>query len=267
MSNSILKTTNRITLRAITSVGFAVGVVFLFGSATLSAQNIAYISSDAIFERLPQAIEARAALGASQAEWLQEIKRFETTIDKLRKDLEENRLLLSTQERATKEGKLRDAEAELSAYRSDKFGPNGEFERTYQQSMAPIIDLVMVAVNAEAEDQEYDFVFDKSSRGLPMLFANPEHDLTLSVLKRLGVEIDASELETKVDKPKSLLPESFPVQLGVDPNSTISLDPSVSLPTSTNNNGKVEIQENIELHPNELLEPEENKKSEESDPR
>ncbi len=251
----------------IRTVWFAMAMLFVPTSSSLSAQTIGYISSDAIFQHLPQAVEARANLGSMQAKWLQEIKRLEDKIRLLRRDLDENRLLLSAQERANKEGALRDAEAVLASYRAEKFGPNGEFERSYRELMAPIIDLVIVAVNAEAEVKKYDYVFDKSSRGLPMLFANPEHDLTLDVLKRLGVEVDASELETRTDKPKNLLPESFPVQLSVDNNSTISLDPNVSLPTSVNNGGEIQIQGTIEPNPNELLDPEENKKSEESDPR
>lgn len=243
-------------------LGLLLPVVFTFAGAGAGAQTtIAYVSSEAIIERLPQAIEARGELGTMQAKWLQEIRRLEEKIITLRREIEQNRLLWSNQERSDKEGQLRDLEASLASYRAEKFGPGGEFERLYGQLMAPVLDIVMVAVQAEAEEQEYDYVFDKSSRGLPMLFADPDRDITLAVLKRLGVEVDASELEKREEKPSRLLPESFPVDIGVDGNSPISLDPNLTLPQTVRNGTPVE--EKVESNPNALL-PE---KEEESDPR
>lgn len=243
-------------------LGLPLLIVLTLGGVKGNAQTaIAYVSSEAIVERLPQAIEARSKLATMQSKWLQEIRELQDKINKLRKEIDENRLLWSNQERSEKEGGLRDLEAALTSYRGDKFGPNGEFEQLYGQLMAPVLDIVIVAIQAEAEEQKFDYVFDKSSRGLPMLFANPDRDITLAVLKRLGVEVDASELEKREEKPNRLLPESFPVQLGTDGNSTISLDPKVTLPQSVRNGAPPE--DPIELNPNQLL-PE---KKEESDPR
>ena len=199
----------------------------------------------------------------------------------MRREIEEKRLLWSSQERSTKEGELRDLEAALATLRNNKFGPNGEFERLYQELMAPVLDLMMVAVQAEAEAQKYDYVFDKSSRGMPMLYSAAQHDITLAVLDRLGVEVDASELEARPEKKNSILPENFPVQLEVDGKSPISLDPgnssmspqfnpSVKVENGTQTNPSemttppVQQERKVETNPNELLDPDER---EEGDPR
>jgi hypothetical protein len=71
-----------------------------------------------------------------------------------------------------------------------KFGPNQEFDRQQGDIMGPVIDKVWKAIDDEARAQKYDFVFDKSSRGVGMVYANPTHDLTWAVLKRLGVEVE-----------------------------------------------------------------------------
>ena len=244
-------------------LGLTLPIVFLLvaGGKGVAQTTVAYVSSDAIIQHLPQAIEARSKLGTMQSKWLQEIRDMQQKVMALRKSIEDNRLLWSNQERSEKEGELRNAESALTAYRAEKFGPNGEFERLYSQLMSPVLDIIVVGIQAEAEAQKYDYVFDKSSRGMPMLYANPERDITLAVLKRLGVEIDPSELEKREDKPVRLLPESFPVQIGADGNSTISLDPKIVPPDAIQNG--IQMEQNVELNPNQLLP--ENKQ--ESDPR
>lgn len=198
------------------SITIGLFAVLLCAPADAGAQNVAYVSSEEIFRRLPQAIEARGRLGEMQAKWMNQIRTLEQKATALLEEIERNRLLWGAQERQRKEGELRNVQAELQQVRSSKFGPNGEFEQLYQRLMTPVIELVMVAVRAEAEEREYDFVFDKSSRGLPMLFANPDHDITYGVLVRLGVEVDPAELQTKEEEGLRLLPESLPINISND---------------------------------------------------
>lgn len=204
--------------------------LLFFAHTAVSAQTVAYVSSEEIFKRLPQAVEARGKLGELQAKWMNEIRTLEKRTTVLRTEIENNRLLWSSQERSTKEGELREVEGRLQEIRSTKFGPNGEFERQYRELMAPVVELVMVAVRAEAEAKKYDFVLDRSSRGLPVLFANPDHDLTYAVLTRLGVKLDASELEKRKEEEFRLLPESIPIELETNlpvssPRSTTTIQP------------------------------------------
>ena len=223
-------------------------LVLAVAPIVLSGQTVAYVSSSEIFKRLPQAVEARGKLGELQAKWMNEIRTLEKKAAALKIDIQKNRLLWSSQERATKEGELREVEGRLQDVRSTKFGPNGEFERTYRELMAPVIKLVMVAVRAEAEAKKYDYVLDRSSRGLPVLFANPDHDLTYAVLVRLGVEIDKAELEAREEEGGfDLLPESLPIKI----DATTPVSRPTTNPTST------PPAESEEKDPNTLLEPSE----------
>lgn len=197
------------------------GFVLLAGTIVLlpglaGAQTVAFVSTEAIFERLPQAVEARDRLGRKQAEWLNEISTLERTVIERQKEIELNRLLWSPQERDRKETELRDLVAQLDILRRTKFGPNGEFETLYSSLMEPIIDVVMAAVRAEAAEMGYDFVFDKSTRGLPLLVANPDHDLTYGVLTRLGVDVDPSELKEREPEGGLVIPNLGPLKVGID---------------------------------------------------
>jgi outer membrane protein len=158
------------------------------GAATVHAQKVAYVATEAIVEKLPEAKAARSKLSELQLSWMREIQRQEQEISKLRGDIETNRLLWSAQEKRDADSRLADVESKLAAYRSAKFGPNQEYERQQTEMMGPIIERVSKAIEDEARAGKYDIVFDKSSRGMPILYANPAIDITWAVLKRLGVE-------------------------------------------------------------------------------
>jgi outer membrane protein len=171
----------------------ASGLLVAGASTPLHAQKICFVASEAIFDRLPDAKSARAKLAEMHASWMREIQRQEQEIQHLRDDIQANRLLWSTQEQHDAQTRLADLESKLTTYRTGKYGSNGEYEKTQNDLFGPIQDKVSKAIEEEARAQKYDFVFDKSSRGLPMLYANSNYDITYQVLKRLGVEVSASE--------------------------------------------------------------------------
>jgi outer membrane protein len=177
----------------------AIGVAGL--SLPALAQKTAYVASEEILSRMGEVKDARAKLADMQANWMREIQTQESEIARQRGEIETNRLLWSSQERRDAEGKLRDLEVKLAQFRSSKYDAGGEYEKLHNEMLQPLYQKVFTAINEEAKAQKYDFVFDKSSRGLPMLYANPDYDLTAAVLRRLGVKIDASELQEGAEDP------------------------------------------------------------------
>lgn len=170
------------------------GVLLALFCATVAAQaqtKIGFVASEAILDKLPDAKTARAKLTDLQAGWMREIQRQEQDIDRARTEIQANRLLWSAQEKRDAESRLADLEMKLNSFRNSKFGPKQEFERQQTDLMGPVMEKIAKAIEDEAKAQKYDYVFDKSSRGMPMLFANPANDITWQVLKRLGV--DASD--------------------------------------------------------------------------
>ncbi len=164
------------------------GILLVVAGNAYGQQKIGYVSSEAILDRLGDAKAARARLNEMQAGWMREIQRQGQEIEKVQEDIRTNRLIWSAQEKRDAESKLADLESKLAAYRQSKFGPKQEFENQQNELMGPVIDKVTKAIEDEAKAQKYDYVFDKSSRGMPMLFSNPALDLTWPVLKRLGVD-------------------------------------------------------------------------------
>jgi outer membrane protein len=54
----------------------------------------------------------------------------------------------------------------------------------------PILDEISKAVERVVRQKRLDFVFDKASEGLSMIYTNPVHDYSDYVLEELGLEID-----------------------------------------------------------------------------
>jgi len=191
------------TIRHLAAAGAA---ALLLASASLFAQGkVAFVASDAILDKMPEAKTGRSRLSELQQTWLREIEKMENDIDKMQRDIQQNRLLWSPQEKRDAEAKLVDLQSKLATYRTGKFGPQGEYAKEQEKLMGPIIDKVQKAIEEEARAQKYDIVLDKSNRGTPILYANSAVDITVAVLKRLGVD-------------SSILPVSLPVSLPTVPS-------------------------------------------------
>ena len=70
------------------------------------------------------------------------------------------------------------------------FGYNGDLLKKKQDIMKPVLDEVARAVEKIAKSKRLDFLFDKSSDGLVMLYTNPIHDYTDYILEELGISPD-----------------------------------------------------------------------------
>lgn len=188
-----------LTRKVIGRAGVAVVAAIVAVASPALAQKTAYVSSEEILSRLTEVKDARAKLAELQSTWMREIQTMEADISRQRAEIEANRLLWSPQERREADAKLKDLETKLTKFRASKYDNGGEYEKMHGEIIAPLYERVFAAISDEAKAQKYDFVFDKSTRGMPMLYANPEFDLTAAVLRRLGVKIDASELLPDAD--------------------------------------------------------------------
>jgi outer membrane protein len=225
------------------------GVALLLVSSPQQAYaqaRVAYVASEAILDRLPDAKVVRTKLSELQTGWLREIARQEGEVARVRADMQTNRLLWSAQEKRDAEARLADLESKLAAFRSAKFGPKGEYEKSQQEMMGPVVERVAKAIEEEGRSQKFDYVLDKSNRGLGILYANPSYDLTIAVLKRLGVDVTdipappiptsdpASEQNARRNRTRRDVPVNEEVPK--DPNQVLQPPPVDPLPPSGETN-------------------------------
>jgi outer membrane protein len=176
------------------------GVCFLLSISQMEAQKVAFLSSDEIRSHFPAAKQADQRIQSLVDEWKREIKALETQIENLEFDIQKNRLIWSDSEKEQKEKELEDLKTQKNVYARTKFEPGGEYDQIVQQMMLPIEEKIYAAVREVSVEQGFDIVWDKSLQ--PLAYVNFKYDITVKVLRKLGVDVDKleEELEQKISK-------------------------------------------------------------------
>jgi outer membrane protein len=161
-------------------------LILLLTGTSVAQTNIAHINSEAIMQALPEAIDAQKSLDALVSQWESELQKMQSDWKLRFDDYDKRKLILTDQARAQLERELRDLDQELSDFRNRKFGPNGELFQKQNEVMKPIQNKLFKVLEEIAEEEDYDYIFDKSGEIL-LLYARESKDLTEEVLTRMQV--------------------------------------------------------------------------------
>lgn len=163
-------------------------VVLAFASLSVNAQlKIGYVDSDTIMDILPDAKDAQTRLDALIAEWREEVQRMQNEWQSKYDDYEQRKLIMSDQKKAEAEKELVALEDKITNYRQQKFGPTGELFKKQTELMEPIQNKIFNIIEEVAEEEDLDFVFDRSG-DITFLYAKQEYDITPLVLEKLEIE-------------------------------------------------------------------------------
>ncbi|MGA2296903.1 MAG: OmpH family outer membrane protein [FCB group bacterium] len=179
---------------------FLIVISILLLSFSLSAQKVAFIASDVIRTNLTEAKQADQRINSIVDEWKRELETLDKNIEILEGEIKKNRLVWSDDEKTDKEKELEGLKRERMTYARNKFETGGEYDKTVNEVMKPIEEKIFAAVQEVSVEEGYDVIFDKSVQPLP--YCNFKYDLTVKVLKKLGVNVEQLEKEQKekIDK-------------------------------------------------------------------
>ncbi len=82
------------------------------------------------------------------------------------------------------EKELEKSAQNINKFRQNKFGYKGELYAKQEEIMKPIQNKIFTAIQEVAEEEELDFVFDKSGN-IMFLYAKEKYDITDKVLQKL----------------------------------------------------------------------------------
>ncbi len=156
-----------------------------------SAQRIGYISSQTIREKYPDAQQAQLRLQSMVDDWKRELDEQQKAITDLEIEIKKNRLVWTDMERQDKEVLMERKRKEREEFATKKFGPNGEYDAAVTLVFKGVEDKIFAAVQEVSLDEGYDIVWDKSSQ--PLIFINPKYDITVKVMKKLGIQVEDLE--------------------------------------------------------------------------
>ncbi|MGE5498070.1 MAG: OmpH family outer membrane protein [Syntrophothermus sp.] len=163
---------------------FSLFLCFGFTDLAHAQLKIGYVDSDTIMDKLPDAQDAQQKLDGLIKDWQAEQNKLEKDWKDKYDDYEKRKLIMSDQTRAETEAELVKLEEKMNDYRQKKFGTNGELFQKQDELMKPIQNRVFDAIKKVAEEQEFDFVFDRSGDVL-FLYAKEKYDITNLVLEKL----------------------------------------------------------------------------------
>ncbi len=150
------------------------------------AQRFAYVDSEYILSQMPSYKSAQTQIDEQSKKWQEEIDTKFEAIDKLYKQYQAEKVLLTKDMQTKRENEIIEEEREAKKLQNDKFGYEGELFKKREELIKPIQDKVYEAINKVAKNNGLDFIFDKSGDML-MLVSNPKFDRSDEVLDELGV--------------------------------------------------------------------------------
>ena len=186
-------TTRRIGKPRSVGMGLLALVFVLLAAPSVTAQKIGYVSTEAVKNKYLPAMKAEERLKQEVDGWKQELEQYRRDIEDLELEMKKNRLIWSDQEREQKQRELDERKKQRDAFAREKFEPGGEYDEMAEEMYEEVWEKIHLAIQKVAASEGYDIVWDKSSQ--PLVYVNAKYDLTVNVMKELG--IDADELERK----------------------------------------------------------------------
>ncbi|WP_158824828.1 OmpH family outer membrane protein [Mucilaginibacter lacusdianchii] len=151
------------------------------------AQRFAYVDSDYILKHVPEYASSQKQLAALSEQFQREVDGRFQEIDRLYKAYQADQVLMTGDMKKRREAEIVDKEKAAKDFQRSKFGPDGELAQRSTSLVKPIQDRIAKAVQAVAEDESLDMIFDKNSEVM-MLYANPRYDKSALVITRLGLK-------------------------------------------------------------------------------
>jgi len=165
---------------------FILCICFVF-SGNSFAQRYAVIDSKYILDKLPDYKDAQQKLDQFSKMWQQEIDQKSADLDKMYKDYDAEKVMLSDELRKKREDEIYNKEKEVRDLQRKRFGYQGDLFKKREELIKPIQDKVYNAIQKLAVAKLYDFILDKSE-GITVIFADPKLDKSDDVLKEFGVK-------------------------------------------------------------------------------
>ena len=180
-------------------------LIGLFAINLLTAQTktglkIGYIDMEYILENTPDYKEASNQLDEKAQKWKQDIESKKNEINKLKESLKSESALLTKELISEREDEIKFQEGQLIDYQQKRFGPRGDLAIQKEAILKPVQDQVFNAVQDIAEAKKYDFIFDKSSAQMTMLFSAKRFDISEQIVRVITRAEKREELSKKQQK-------------------------------------------------------------------
>lgn len=173
--------------------------MFAAFAAPLTAQKLGYVDSDLILKKMPEYKSAQKQLDDLAARWQSQADSMQAEVDRLYKEYRAEAVLLTPDQKRSKEDNIVTRENLLFQFRETKFGQAGDLFKKREELIKPVQDKVFEAVEKVAKNEGLSFIFDKAG-GVMMLYADQKYDKTFEVMELLGIPNEVKPENTTTPK-------------------------------------------------------------------
>lgn len=149
------------------------------------AQKFAFVDTDYILNSIPDYQSAQDQLELMSKEWQDEIEVMYNEIEKLYKEYQAEKVLLTEEMKQKREEEIVQKERQVKDLQKKYFGPEGDLFKKRQELIEPIQNDIFNAIKEIATDGNFGVIFDAAG-GANMLYSDPKYDKSDLVLERLG---------------------------------------------------------------------------------
>lgn len=160
-------------------------IVILSFSCILFGQKYAYVDTEYILNNVPIYETAKAQIDEFSKNWKSEIDALKINIDKIYKDYQSERVLLTEELRLKREEEIMNKEKEMRDLQQKYFGKDGQLFKKREELVKPIQDDIYNAIKEVAQEGGYSVIFD-TANNLNMIYTDPRYDKSDEVLKKMG---------------------------------------------------------------------------------
>ena len=153
-------------------------------------QKLGYVDSEYILENMPEYATVQQQIDRMAGEWEDEVEARRAELEELFRSYQARELLYTEEERQRKRDEIIKTEEDVERLRSQYFGPEGRVFQEQERLIRPIQENVLEAIEAVADQDGYDYVFDKSGDFI-FMYLRDQFDLSDDVLEELGVDTDS----------------------------------------------------------------------------
>lgn len=164
-------------------------VVLAAGAGVAQDQKIGYVNTDEILSQMSEYQGIQKQLDAISSEWNAELEEMQQEIEQLKEDFQAKEILYTDELKQQKQQEIQSKIQERQQYLDQKFGNKGEYFQKQNELLEPIQRKIYEAINTVANQQNFDFIFDRAENP-SLLYSENEWNLNEQVLQELGISLD-----------------------------------------------------------------------------
>ena len=180
-------------------------IASLLFSLMVSGQRgtkVGYIDMAFILETVDEYNKASNLLDKNIENWKKEIELKKLELEQIQDQLDAERIIFTPELINDREMEIQDFASEIIRLQEKRFGPSGDMIIQRSKLIQPLQDQVMTIVKQVAEENKYDFIFDRSSTAT-MLYSAKNYDISDLVIKRINRQQKIQKRRDQIEALKS----------------------------------------------------------------